>query len=118
MKLPTFLDGQTGQIKDLPNYPQSQRLSLQYGPVADVGEMASLVLQTLAPMDSIAAFYDKAIKSGRWEVTVRNRDPEYSEWRLKKGDKEEGAVTVKKDPTRGGSMIIQLVRTNKLDEKK
>jgi hypothetical protein len=117
MKMPPFFDGQTGEVKDLPSFPQAQRVSIQYGPVEGVGDMASLVLQTSVSMDRIAAFYDKAIKGSGWEVTVRNRDPEYSEWRLKKGDKDEGAVTVKKDPTRG-TMIIQIVRTNKLVEKK
>ena len=64
-------------------------------------------------MDGIAAFYDKAIKSNGWEVTARNRDPEYSEWRVKKRGDEEGGVTVRKDPAKG-SMIIQISRTSTL----
>lgn len=79
--------------------------------------MASLVLATTAPMDSIAAFFDKVIKSNGWEVTVRNRDPEYSEWRVKKGGKDEGAVTIRRDPARG-SVTIQIARSSTLEEKK
>jgi hypothetical protein len=90
-KLPAFLDAQKGEVKDLPSYPAGQRMSIQYGPLPG-GEMASIVLQVSAPMDGIAAFYDKAIKSNGWEVTVRNRDPEYSEWRVKKRGSEEGGV--------------------------
>ncbi|MFY9610285.1 MAG: hypothetical protein WAU45_16930 [Blastocatellia bacterium] len=115
-KVPAFLDTQKGEVRDLPSYPSGQRLSIQYGPVPG-GEMASLVLTTSDTMDSLAAFYDKVIKSNGWEVTVRNRDPEYSTWRLKKGDKEEGGVTIKRDPNRG-NMIIQISRNSKLNSKK
>lgn len=116
IKIPAFFDTQKGEVKDLPSYPAGQRMSIQYGPLPGV-EMASIVLEASAPMDAIAAFYDKAIKSNGWEVTVRNRDPEYSEWRVKKRGSEEGGVTVRKDPTRG-SMIIQISRTSTPEEKK
>lgn len=114
-KVPAFFDTQKGEVRDLPSYPKGQRLSIQYGPLPD-GEMASIVLTTLSPMDSIAAYYDKVIKSNGWEVTVKNRDPDYSEWRVKKGDKEEGGVTVRRDSDRR-SMIIQISRTSKVDKK-
>lgn len=116
-KVPAFLDTQKGEVKDLPSYPEGQRVSIQYGPLPG-GEMASIVLTTSGSMDSIAAFYDKAIKSNGWQVTVRNRDPEYSEWRVKKGDKEEGGVTIKRDPNRGNMIIIQISRSSTVDEKK
>jgi len=115
--MPAFFDAQTGEVKDLPSYPKSQRLNIQYGPVAGEGEMASLVLAASGSMDNVAAFYDKAIKSNGWEVTTRNRDPEFSEWNLKKGDKDEGRVSVRWDPAKG-SLTIQIVRTSKPVEKK
>ena len=117
IKMPAFFDGQTGEVKDLPSYPKSQRMSIQYGPTGPDTEMASLVLGTSGTMDSIAAFYDKAIKAGGWTITERNRDPDFSEWRLKKGDKDEGRVVVKRDPAQG-AMTIQIVRTSKAPEKK
>ncbi|HYV05210.1 MAG TPA: hypothetical protein VFB82_11515 [Blastocatellia bacterium] len=117
IKMPAFFDAQKGEVKDLPSYPKSQRLSLQYGPVSADTDMASLVLSAPATMDSIGAFYDKAIKAAGWEVKTRNRDSEYSEWQLKKGDTEEGRVTVKKDSAQG-SLTIQIVRTSKAPEKK
>lgn len=117
IKSPEFFNALTGEVKDLPSYPKSQRLTIQYGPVGADTEMASLVLGTPETMDSIAAFYDKAIKTGGWEVKERNRDSEFSEWQLKKGDKDEGRITVKKDPVRGG-LVIQIVRTSKTPEKK
>ena len=115
--MPAFFDAQTGEVKDLPSYPNAQRTNIQYGPMEDGAEMASLVLVAAGSMDSVAAFYDKAIKSNGWEVTVRNRDPEFSEWRLKKGAKDEGRVIVKRDPAKGG-LTIQIVRTSKPVEKK
>ncbi|MEK6303051.1 MAG: hypothetical protein AABO41_20250 [Acidobacteriota bacterium] len=117
IKLPAFFDAQTGEVKDLPSYPKSQRLSIQYGPAGPDTEMASLVLGASGTMDSIVTFYDKAVKAGRWIVKVRNSDSEYSEWQLKKGDKDEGRVIVKRDPAQG-ALTIQIVRTSKSSEKK
>lgn len=110
-KMPAFVDTQKGEVKDLPSYPGGQRLNVQYGP-APGGEMASIVLVTGASMDSISAFYDKEIKSAGWKVTLRNRDPEFSEWRVKKGETEDGGVTIRKDPE-GRGRLIQIVRTSK-----
>jgi hypothetical protein len=105
------LDTQRGEAKDLPGYPNADKLRLEYGPAEGGTEMVWLVQSTHDPMDRIADFFDKAIKSNGWEVTTRSRDPEFSEWKLKKGDRDRGGVTVKKDPTRGGAMVIQIART-------
>jgi hypothetical protein len=112
--MPAFLDARNGEVKDLPSY-RGQRLSVQYGPTP-TGEMASIVIVTSGSMDSISAFYDKAIKSNEWQVTVRNQDSEYAEWRVKKGETEEGGVTIRKDPN-GGGRLIQIVRSRKFDKK-
>lgn len=114
-KMPSFLDTQNGQVKDLPSYPDGQRLSFQYGPTPG-GEMASIVIATPGSMDGISAFYDKEIKKAGWTVTVRNRDPEYSEWRVRKGEAEEGGVTVRKNPD-GSGWLIQIARTSKFGKK-
>lgn len=115
-KMPAFLDTQKGGVKDLPSYPAGQRLNVQYGPTP-TGEMASIVIVTSDSIDSISAFYDKVIKSNKWQVTVRNQDSEYAEWRMRKGETEEGGVTIRKDPD-GRGRLIQIVRSSKFDEKK
>jgi hypothetical protein len=108
---PAFLDAVRGEAKDLPGYPGADKLRLEYGPAEGGIEMVWLVQSTHDPMDRIADFFDKAIKSNGWEITTRSRDPEYSEWKMKKGDRDRGGVTVRKDPTRGGAMVIQIARS-------
>lgn len=112
IKKPEFLNMQSGEITDLPSYPKAQRTSIQYGGVPNEGDMASLVLATSDSMDNVAAFYERVIKSNGWKVSLRNRDPEFSEWTVKKGEKDEGRVAVKRDPTTRG-LTIQIVRTAK-----
>ncbi|HKP85527.1 MAG TPA: hypothetical protein VJZ26_05495 [Blastocatellia bacterium] len=112
-KVPDFLDQATGQIKDLPSYPQAIRQNIQYGPVDDQGVMKdtmSLLLVTGDAMDKIADFYDKSIKSHGWTVTDKLRDRELSQWTLKKGNTDEAKVEVKKD-AKSLAMYIALART-------
>jgi hypothetical protein len=68
-------------------------------------------------MERIADFYDKAIKSNGWTVVDTTRDPEISNWELKKGDKSEGRVEIRQDKQSGG-MVIVIVRTEKKAEQK
>ena len=108
-KIPAFMDQNTGEIKDLPNYPRAIRRNVQYGPAQGKDTM-SLLLETSDAMDKIADFYEKAIKSNGWTVSDKVRDPELSEWYLKKGKDDEAKVEVKKDP-RSNSMYIAIART-------
>jgi len=108
-KIPAFMDQNTGEIKDLPNYPRAIRRNVQYGPAQGKDTM-SLLLETSDAMDKIADFYEKAIKSNGWTVSDKVRDPEMSEWTLKKGKDDEAKVEVKKDP-RSNSMYIAIART-------
>lgn len=110
-KTPSFINQATGEIKDLPSYPNSARIRAQIGPVQDAN-VASFVFLTRDPMDKITAFYEQVIKTNRWQVIDKIIDPELSEWNLRKGD--DGAkVQVKKD-SQSGAMNIMLVRGEKL----
>ena len=66
---PSFLDPTRGGIKDLPSYPNAQRVHVQIGVVQGVNT-ATLVFNTGDPMDRIAAFFDQAIKNSPWTVDV------------------------------------------------
>jgi hypothetical protein len=110
-KMPAFMDAATGAPKDLPNYPGSRVLNIQYGPQNDT-DTFSVLLQTGDSMEKIAAFYDKAAKSNGWDVTQRQVDPEYSEWRLRKNASDEAQVTVRKPP-QGNMLAIAVARTAK-----
>src|SRR4051794_12450646 len=61
IKVPAFMDMTKGSPKDLPNYPQSSVLNVQYGP-RETLDTFSVALQTHDAMDKISAFYDKSIK--------------------------------------------------------
>ena len=108
-RMPPFLDTVTGQIKDLPSYPQSNRVTMQYGPMQGQDTM-SLVLETGDAMDKIVAFYDKAIKSNGWTVSDKLKDPEVSNWTLKKGKDNEAKIEVRKNP-QANTMYIVIART-------
>ena len=110
-KTPSFINQNTGEIKDLPSYPNAVRTQAQIGPMQDAN-MASFVFMSRDPMDKITAFYERVIKSNGWQIIDKVIDPEHSEWNLRKGD--EGAkVQAKKDP-QSGMISIMLVRGEKL----
>ncbi|HVG17773.1 MAG TPA: hypothetical protein VNI02_01880 [Blastocatellia bacterium] len=111
-KPPKFMAN--GEAKDLPNYPQAVMKSIQFGPIQGTDTL-SLVLETRDPMDKIAAFYDKVIKSNGWTVDSKTFDPEFAEWNLRKPFDNEGKVQVKRDP-RTNAMNIVIARTEKITE--
>jgi hypothetical protein len=116
VQIPSFMDPVKGEAKDLPKYPGGVVVSIQYGPRENL-ETLSMALRTSDPMERIADYYDKAIKSNGWTVVDTTRDPEISNWDLKKGDKSEGKVEIRKDPQSGG-MVIVIVRIDKKAEQK
>ena len=111
-KIPAFIDQAKGEAKDLPNYPGAIRRNIQYGPMQGVDTL-SLALETGDPMDKIAAFYEEAIKSNGWTVKSKTRDPEFSEWEIRKGDAEAAKLQVKKNPNLAGRFNIVIVRTSR-----
>lgn len=111
-KRPSFLDETTGGVKDLPNYPGAHRVNVQFGPVEGVNTMA-LGLRTNDSMDKITAFYEQVIKANKWTIVDKLKDPELSEWNLKKGEENSAKVQVRKDLA-SGTMNIVIVRGEKL----
>ena len=110
-KIPSFLDQATGSAKDIPRYPKSVTASISYGPMQG-HDTLSLALQSHDSMDKIADFYDKALKANNWTIVDKTRDVELSEWVLKKGDRDEGKVQIRKAPTGGLYIIIVRVELN------
>jgi hypothetical protein len=111
VKPPWFVDTEKGAAKDIPNYPKAARQSIMYGPIEGT-EMFSLVLESSSAMDAIADFYDKAVRDNKWTVVDKTRDPELSEWILKKGEVGEGKIQIKKNPNRNSYYIV-IARTEK-----
>jgi hypothetical protein len=106
LRIPAFFDPQKGNIKDLPSYPDSVRINVQYGPLSG-SDMAMIVSQASAPMEKVAEFYDRAARSNGWTVASESREPEKFRLDLKKGAKDAGTVQVTKEPGgRGVSIII------------
>lgn len=109
IKMPEFFDAQKGSIKDLPSYPDSMRINVQYGPMSGT-EMAMIVSQSPGPMAKITEFYDRAIKSNGWTIVSETREAEKYRLNLKKGDKDAGTVDV--TPDAGGKRLtIAISRT-------
>ncbi len=111
-KTPSFMDQSKGGISDLPAYPGAFRVSVQVGPIEGANTM-SLVFKTAAPMDKIAAFYERVIKDNKWTVADKIIDPEFSEWNLKKGEANNAKVQIKKDQQTSAMNII-IVRAEKV----
>src|ERR1044072_4605124 len=96
-RMPPFLDTVTGQIKDLPSYPNANRVNMQYGPIQGQDTL-SMVLETGDTMDQIVAFYDKAVKSTGCTVSDKLKDVELSSWTLKKEKDNEAKIELRKNP--------------------
>jgi hypothetical protein len=110
-KAPEFFDIDTGQIKDIPTYPRATRVSVQYGPLQGT-QSAMIILQTGDPVEKVAAFYDRAIKTNGWKVVSDQRDKDILKIELQKGDRGEGLVRVIKDE-KTGVVNIGLSRIEK-----
>ena len=112
-KSPTFLDQANGGIKDLPSYPNAVRVNISIGPVQGINTM-SLAFTTSDSMDKIAPYFDRVIKANKWTVIDKIIDPEFSEWKLKKGEDHNAKVQVKKNEQTKVMNII-MVRGEKLE---
>jgi len=105
VSMPSFIDQTTGEFKDLPSYPKAYRTNLQIGPIGGA-EAAMFLFETTESFQSIAAFYDKAIKKHGWTIASHIRDPEHLKWELIKGKTSEGLVEVKGDGNSNRKGII------------
>ena len=111
VKPPPFWNMTTGEISDLPSFPGGARMNVNYGPINGM-DSAFIVLSTSQPIDKIAAFYDKAIKSNGWTVVTKLADPEIYKVSLKKDAFNEAIIQVEKDP-QSGIRRIGLTRLQK-----
>ncbi len=110
-KLPDFVNPNTGQIKDLPDYPNAVRVNVQVGP-ASSGKMASVVMQANTTIEEVDKFYGKAIKSNGWSVNRESRQPDSIRIELKKGELQEGLIQIMKSP-QTSNITISLTRLEK-----
>ena len=111
IKPASFWNPNTAEIKDLPSYPGGARMNVQYGPLNGV-DSAFIMMTTGDPLEKIAAYYDKSVKSAGWKVTERMSDSELYKVKLKKGDLDEALVQVEKD-VQTGARRITLSRLEK-----
>ncbi|HKY04508.1 MAG TPA: hypothetical protein VJQ56_06445, partial [Blastocatellia bacterium] len=89
-RIPGFVDMAKGVIVDLPQYPNSRQINVQYGPLQGAGDSAMVMAQTTDPIEKVRAFYEKVIRGHNWTVTSQVSEPENYKWRLKKGEVDEG----------------------------
>jgi hypothetical protein len=115
-KIPAFFDMATGQIKDVPSYPNAVRTNVQYGPI-EGHDTALLVLQTRDQIEKIAAFYDKAAKTAGWTVVNQVKDTGFYKIEIKKGDRDEARIQAMRDE-RTGMVSIGLSRITKQPQPK
>lgn len=116
-RMPAFMDASKGAIVDLPQYPNSMRTNVQYGALRGAGDSALILATTSEPIEKVRAFYEKVIRGHNWTVTSQITEPENYKWNLKKGDRDEGLVQIRKDPGARGLTII-LSRLEKPPPKK
>lgn len=103
-KPPSFFDASKGEISDLPNYPKGVKTNMQLGPFQGMST-AAVYLETRDPVEKVAAFYDRAVKSKGWKVVNRLSDPEFFQLDVEKGKLHEGVVKVKRDSATGQTTI-------------
>ena len=97
-KTPAFWNSTTGEIEDLPSFPGGARMNVQYGPLNGMDTAFIMFSRPIGPLATIAAFYDKAIKSNGWSVANKLTDPEVYKVTLKKDASNEAIIQVEKDP--------------------
>jgi hypothetical protein len=104
-KLPAFIDDRTGEIKDLPSYPNAIRTNASVGPIQDV-EAATYVLEAGDSIEMIASFYDAAIRKNGWRVAARSKEADYFKLEMTKGGTSEAIVEARRDPSTNRRSIV------------
>src|SRR5262245_2330182 len=106
---PAFFDQKTGQIRNLPLYPRSKVMGVQYGPINGTSQALMQAICT-APFEKVTAFYEAVIKDNGWIVEDNSRGANSYIWQLSRGQTDRGAIRVDKDER--GYVHIALARTN------
>jgi hypothetical protein len=107
-QVPEFLDTAKGQIKDLPPFPKSRVVNVQYGPINGISS-AMYIYQANETPENVAAFFEKSVTSNGWKILSRTKEPDNFEFTLGKGTRDEGIIRVKKD-TQSKATVILLSR--------
>ena len=114
IQMPAFFDANTGQIKDLPTYPKSKRSTMQISTANDTPTVI-IVYQLYGTAEEAAAFYEKQIKANGWTVITSSKTPDYYDWQLKKGERDQAAVNIRRDAQQPAYLILSVNR-NQLPE--
>jgi hypothetical protein len=109
--MPAFFDTQKSQIKDLPTFPKAKIVNMQASTANDTPTVI-LMYQLRAPIEEAVAFYEKQIKANGWMVITSSKTPEYNEWTLKKGERDQAIVNIKKDQ----QYMLLSINRNQLPE--
>lgn len=110
-EMPAFFDTQKRQIKDLPTFPKVKIVNMQAS-TANNTPTVILMYQLLAPIEEAVAFYDKQIKANGWTIVTSSKTPEYNEWALKKGERDQAIVNIKRDQ----QYLLLSINRNQLPE--
>jgi len=105
VKIPDFVDKIRGGIKDLPLYPRGKRQNVQIGPRGGM-DMMTVYLTSKDSVETIAAFYDKAVKSNGWKIVDSMREPEVFQLTLTKGATSEALVKAQWDPPTNQTQML------------
>lgn len=116
VKMPTFIDTVKGGIVDLPAYKNAQIYNMQYGPLNEA-DSAMVTYRTNDTVEQVAAYYNSVIKSHRWKILSNIREPDSIQITLAKGDRDEGLVSIKKNPDTQFTDIL-VSRAQKYEPKK
>jgi len=109
--MPAFFDTQKNQIKDLPTFTKAKLVNLQATTANDTPTII-MMYQLRAPIEEAVAFYDKQIKANGWTIVTSSKTPDYNEWALKKGERDQAMINIKRD----GQYLLLSINRNQLPE--
>jgi hypothetical protein len=108
-QMPAFFDAGNGQIKDLPTYPKAKRANAQISNANDTPTVI-LVYQLEGKAEDAVAFYEKQFKANGWTVVTSSKTPDYYDWQLKKGERDQAAVNIRRDAQQPKYLILSVNR--------
>jgi hypothetical protein len=114
--MPSFLDQRTGNIRDIPKYPNGQVVGVMHGPQEGHNTMR-ITMQTGDNVETIVAYYEKAAKSNGWKIVNKRADTETGELDFEKGEKDKGGIRVQRD-AQSNAVTIFIARAEKADAAK
>ncbi len=108
-EMPPFFDSQKNEIKDLPNYSKAKLVNAQVGDFN--GSPTMIMMYSLrGTIEEAVAFYEKQIKANGWQVVTSSKTAEYYEWALKKGEREQLIINIKRDPQQPAYLVLMINR--------